>query len=47
VGVALGLLAMAGIVIRLKHELSKKNKEVRVVEKEVANLRALPLKDKH
>ena len=46
-GVALGIIAMVGIVFRLKHELSKKNKEVKVIEKEVANLRALPLKDKH
>jgi len=47
VGVALGVIAMVSIVVRLKHELSKKNKEVKVIEKEVANLRALPLKDKH
>ena len=47
IGVVLGIVAMMGIVIRLKHELSKKNKEVKVIEKEVANLRALPLKDKH
>jgi uncharacterized integral membrane protein len=47
IGVVLGIVAMMSIVIRLKHELSKKNKEVKVIEKEVANLRALPLKDKH
>ena len=47
VGIVLGVFAMMGVIIRLKHELSKKNKEVKVIEKEVANLRALPLKDKH
>ncbi|MCG6969496.1 MAG: LapA family protein [Gammaproteobacteria bacterium] len=47
VGVVLGIFSMMSMVIRLKHELSRKNKEVKVIEKEVANLRALPLKDKH
>jgi uncharacterized membrane protein YciS (DUF1049 family) len=47
VGVVLGVFSMASIVLRLKHELSRKNKEVKVIEKEVTNLRALPLKDKH
>jgi putative membrane protein len=46
-GAALGLMATIGIVFRLKHELSKRKKEVKLIEKEVANLRALPLKDKH
>ncbi|KPJ93639.1 MAG: hypothetical protein AMJ53_06895 [Gammaproteobacteria bacterium SG8_11] len=47
IGIVLGVIAMLSIVIRLKRDLLKKNKEVKVIEKEVANLRALPLKDKH
>jgi len=46
-GAALGFMATIGMVIRLKHELKRKKKEVKLIEKEVANLRALPLKDKH
>jgi putative membrane protein len=46
-GAALGFMATISMVFRLKHELSKKKKEVKHIEKEVANLRALPLKDKH
>lgn len=46
-GAALGIASTISMVFRLKHELSKKKKEVKLVEKEVANLRALPLKDKH
>lgn len=47
IGAIMGVIAISGMVLRLKHELSKKNKEVKIVEKEVANLRSLPLKDKH
>ena len=46
-GAVLGFMATISMVFRLKHELSKKKKEVKLIEKEVANLRALPLKDKH
>lgn len=47
IGAVLGVLATMSMVFRLKHELLKKKKEVKLIEKEVANLRALPLKDKH
>jgi putative membrane protein len=46
-GAVLGFMTTISMVFRLKHELSKKKKEVKLIEKEVANLRALPLKDKH
>ena len=44
-GAALGILASLTMIIRLKHELGKKNKSVKLAEKEVENLRSLPLKD--
>lgn len=46
-GAALGIAATLSMVFRLRHELSKRKKEVKLIEKEVANLRALPLKDNH
>lgn len=47
IGAAMGVIATLGMVFRLRHELTKRKKEVKLIEKEVANLRALPLKDKH
>jgi putative membrane protein len=47
VGVVMGVAAVSGMMLRTRHELSKTKKEVKLVEKEVANLRSLPLKDKH
>ncbi len=45
VGAVCGLLASMGMVIRSRHEASVLRRKVRVVEKEVSNLRAIPLKD--
>ncbi|MDH5325782.1 MAG: LapA family protein [Gammaproteobacteria bacterium] len=47
IGAVLGVLATMGLVLRLKHDLVKLKKTVRVTEKEVENLRSLPLKDPH
>ena len=47
IGAIMGVIAISGVVFRLRHQLSKKNREVKLVEKEVTNLRSLPLKDKH
>ena len=47
IGAALGVLATLGMVLRLKHELVKLRKTVKITEKEVDNLRSLPLKDPH
>lgn len=46
-GAVLGVVATLGIVLRLKHELVKLRKTVKITEKEVDNLRSLPLKDQH
>ena len=45
VGAVCGALASLGIVLRMRHENSRLRKQIRLSEKEVANLRAIPLKD--
>ena len=45
VGAVCGALASLGIVLRMRRENSRLRKQIRLSEKEVANLRAIPLKD--
>src|SRR5256885_1339031 len=45
VGVVIGFLASLRAVLRLQAQLAAARKEVRQVEQEVQNLRALPIKD--
>jgi putative membrane protein len=45
IGVGLGYLAALRTVLRLQRELVRARREIRAVEQEVANLRALPIKD--
>jgi len=45
VGAILGVLACLSMIIRLRHQVSKLQKAVKAAEKEVVNLRAIPLKD--
>jgi len=47
VGAVLGVLSCVGMIMRLKRDLLKLHKTIKLTEKEVANLRALPIKDKH
>lgn len=44
-GVAVGYLASLRMVIHMQRQLVQARKEVRQIEQEVANLRALPIKD--
>ncbi len=46
-GAGLGLLAALGMVVRARHEASRLRHKVALAEKEVANLRAIPIKDRH
>ena len=46
-GAVLGVLASLTLIVRLKHEQTKLKKSIALAEKEVENLRSLPLKDKH
>ena len=45
VGVAIGYLANLRMVVRMQRQLVQARKEVRQIEQEVVNLRALPIKD--
>jgi len=44
-GVAAGYLASLQMVVRMQRDLVRARKEIRQVEQEVQNLRALPIKD--
>jgi len=46
-GAVLGVLASLTVLIRLRHQVTKLNREIKTAEKEVSNLRAIPLKDDH
>ncbi len=46
-GALLGVLACMGMALGLKQEIVRLRRSVKVTEKEVENLRSLPLKDKH
>ena len=45
IGALLGVTAVLGKVFSLKQEMSRKDKKIRITEKELENLRSLPLKD--
>jgi putative membrane protein len=44
-GSLLGITAVLGKMISMKQELLRKEKKIRVTEKELENLRSIPLKD--
>lgn len=44
-GAVCGALAGLGLVFRMRREIARLRRELRASEKELANLRALPLKD--
>lgn len=46
-GAVLGVLAVVGLLLGQKRELAKCRKAAKLAEKEINNLRALPLKDSH
>lgn len=45
IGAVLGALASLGLVVRMKREAARLRREARAAEKELNNLRSLPLKD--
>jgi len=47
VGAVLGITAAMGKLLGLKQEVARKDKKIRVMEKEVENLRSLPLKEEN
>jgi putative membrane protein len=44
-GVLLGLLVGLGMHLRMQRQLARARREIREIEQEVQNLRALPIKD--
>ena len=47
IGSLLGVLASLGMILRMRREMSKLRKTAAVAEKEISNLRSIPIKDKH
>ena len=46
-GAVLGALSLMGHIMGLKREIHRLRKQIKVTEKEVKNLRTMPIKDKH
>ncbi len=46
-GAVLGVLASTSLIIKLKREMAQLKKSASLAEKEITNLRAIPIKDKH
>jgi len=47
IGALLGVIACSGLILKLKRDAMRLQKSVKVAEKEVSNLRALPIKEQH
>jgi putative membrane protein len=47
IGALLGVMAALGKLVSLKQEMLRKEKKIKITEKELENLRSLPLKDDH
>ena len=47
VGAILGVIASASMIISARREVMKLRKSVELAEKEVTNLRAIPIRDNH
>jgi len=47
VGALLGVLASIGVIMKSRRELSRLRKAATIAEKEIANLRAIPIKNTH
>ena len=47
IGAILGVLASIGVILRCRKEMAKLRKATEVAEKEITNLRAIPIKNQH
>jgi len=47
VGAMLGLLAGLGMIMKAKRQVSRLRRSAEITEKEIANLRAIPIKNQH
>lgn len=46
-GTLLGILVSAGHLLKARHDISRLKKNIQLAEKEVTNLRTIPIKDSH
>lgn len=46
-GTLLGILVSVGHILRARHDISRLKKNIQLAEKEVSNLRTIPIKDSH
>ena len=46
-GVLLGLVASLPVIVRLKQKSTKLEKQIKVIEKEINNIRVMPVRNKH
>lgn len=46
-GTLLGIFVSIGHILRTRHDISRLKKNIQLAEKEVANLRTIPIKDTH
>lgn len=46
-GAVLGMLAGVGLWLRSRREIARIRKSAQVAEKEIANLRSIPIRDRH
>jgi len=47
IGALLGVLASLPMILKLKHENARLDRQVKMTEKEINNLRVIPVKDTH
>ncbi|MDH5444532.1 MAG: LapA family protein [Gammaproteobacteria bacterium] len=47
IGTILGILVSAGHLLKARHDISRLKKNIQLAEKEVSNLRTIPIKDSH
>jgi cyanate lyase len=47
VGAVLGVIASTSVIVNSRREVHKLRKSMDLAEKEINNLRAIPLRDKH
>ncbi len=45
IGIVLGFVASLGMLVRMQRQLVRARREIREIEQEVMNLRALPIRD--
>lgn len=45
IGIVIGILASIGMLLRMRGKLSRMQKSIKMMEKEISNLRSIPIKE--